>query len=259
MSIQIIAVCACAGIIIGSVFVSGLGLKFTQSVIDMSGGNLLILLSLTAIAAIVLGMGMTTTAVYITVSALIVPSLEKLDVLPMAAHLFAFYFGVVSTITPPVALAAFAGAAIAKTPPMATAVESARVGGPTAAEGATARQSSLYGMLEGQQAVAAGEGPAEAGTEEGGAGARPRAGLRPGGLPYPHRLRPQLLRRAWHHPSGMEPGARAVQGLHRASETQHVPVAAHDAGRTRWNPGRSAGPHLLGRSHRGVGQRGGPP
>ena len=73
-------------------------------------------------------MGMTTTAVYITVSALIVPSLEKLDVLPMAAHLFAFYFGVVSTITPPVALAAFAGAAIAKTPPMATAVESARVG-----------------------------------------------------------------------------------------------------------------------------------
>jgi len=71
---------------------------------------------------------MTTTAVYITVSALIVPSLEKLDVLPMAAHLFAFYFGVVSTITPPVALAAFAGAAIAKTPPMETAVESARVG-----------------------------------------------------------------------------------------------------------------------------------
>ncbi|SDG31222.1 MULTISPECIES: TRAP transporter permease [Thalassobaculum] len=127
-TVPVTVACACAGIIIGSVFVSGLGLKFTQSVIDMSGGNLLILLSLTAIAAIVLGMGMTTTAVYITVSALIVPSLEKLDVLPMAAHLFAFYFGVVSTITPPVALAAFAGAAIAKTPPMATAVESARVG-----------------------------------------------------------------------------------------------------------------------------------
>lgn len=127
-TVPVTVACACAGIIIGSVFVSGLGLKFTQSVIDLSGGNLLILLSLTAVAAIVLGMGMTTTAVYITVSALIVPSLEKLDVLPMAAHLFAFYFGVVSTITPPVALAAFAGAAIAKTPPMATAVESARVG-----------------------------------------------------------------------------------------------------------------------------------
>lgn len=127
-TVPVTVACACAGIIIGSIFVSGLGLKFTQSVIDLSGGNLLLLLALTAIAAIVLGMGMTTTAVYITVSALIVPSLEKLDVLPMAAHLFAFYFGVVSTITPPVALASFAAAAIAKTPPMETAVESARVG-----------------------------------------------------------------------------------------------------------------------------------
>jgi TRAP transporter 4TM/12TM fusion protein len=127
-TVPVTVACACAGIIIGSVFVSGLGLKFTQSVIELSGGNLLILLALTAVAAIVLGMGMTTTAVYITVSALIVPSLEKLDVLPMAAHLFAFYFGVVSTITPPVALAAFAAAAIAKTSPMTTAVESARVG-----------------------------------------------------------------------------------------------------------------------------------
>ena len=127
-TVPVTVACACAGIIIGSVFVSGLGLKFTQSVIELSGGNLLFLLGLTAVAAIILGMGMTTTAVYITVSALIVPSLEKLDVLPVAAHLFAFYFGVVSTITPPVALAAFAGAAIAKTPPMETAVESARVG-----------------------------------------------------------------------------------------------------------------------------------
>ena len=105
------------------------GLTDTASSIsnpDEQGGNTK--MTSAAVAAIVLGMGMTTTAVYITVSALIVPSLEKLDVLPMAAHLFAFYFGVVSTITPPVALAAFAGAAIAKTPPMATAVESARVG-----------------------------------------------------------------------------------------------------------------------------------
>ncbi len=120
--------CACAGIIIGSVFVSGLGLKFTQSVIDLAGGQLFPLLILTAIAAIILGMGMTTTAVYITVAALIVPSLINIGVTPVAAHMFAFYFGVVSTITPPVALAAFAGAAIAKTPPMATAVEASRVG-----------------------------------------------------------------------------------------------------------------------------------
>lgn len=120
--------CACAGLIIGSVFVSGLGLKFTQSVIEISGGNLLILLSLTGVAAIILGMGITTTAVYITVAALIVPAVVRIGVEPMAAHLFAFYFGVVSTITPPVALAAFAAAAIAGTRPMATAFESTRVG-----------------------------------------------------------------------------------------------------------------------------------
>ena len=127
-TVPVTVACACAGIIIGSVFVSGLGLKFTQSVIDLSGGSLLVLLSLTAVAAIILGMGMTTTAVYITVAALIVPSLIKIGIEPIAAHMFAFYFGVVSTITPPVALASFAAAAIAKTPPMVTAVESARVG-----------------------------------------------------------------------------------------------------------------------------------
>ena len=120
--------CACAGLIIGSVFVSGLGLKFTQSVIVIADGNLLLLLLLTGVAAIILGMGITTTAVYITVAALIVPAVVKIGVEPIAAHMFAFYFGVVSTITPPVALAAFAAAAIAKTPPLATAVEATRVG-----------------------------------------------------------------------------------------------------------------------------------
>ncbi|MEM7777555.1 MAG: TRAP transporter permease [Pseudomonadota bacterium] len=127
-TVPVTIACACAGLIIGSVFVSGLGLKFTQQVIDISGGNLLILLSLTGVSAIILGMGITTTAVYITVAALIVPALVKSGIEPIAAHMFAFYFGVVSTITPPVALAAFAAAAIAKTGPMATAVESTRVG-----------------------------------------------------------------------------------------------------------------------------------
>lgn len=127
-TVPVAIACACAGLIIGSVFVSGLGLKFTQSVINIADGNLLTLLALTGVAAIVLGMGITTTAVYITVAALIVPAVIKAGVEPMAAHMFAFYFGVVSTITPPVALAAFAAAAIAKTPPMATAVEATRVG-----------------------------------------------------------------------------------------------------------------------------------
>ena len=127
-TVPVTVACACAGLIIGSVFVSGLGLKFTQEVINISGGNLLILLSLTGGSAIILGMGITTTAVYITVAALIVPALVKAGIEPIAAHMFAFYFGVVSSITPPVALAAFAAAAIAKTGPMITAVESTRVG-----------------------------------------------------------------------------------------------------------------------------------
>ena len=127
-TVPVTIACACAGLIIGSVFVSGLGLKFTQSVIEISGGNLLVLLTLTGVSAIVLGMGITTTAVYITVAALIVPALVKSGIEPIAAHMFAFYFGVVSAITPPVALASFAAAAIAKTPPMATAVESTRIG-----------------------------------------------------------------------------------------------------------------------------------
>ncbi len=126
--IPVSVACAAAGIIIGSLFLSGLGLKFTNSVIDMSGGILIVLLFLTAVAAIILGMGITTTAVYITVAALIVPALIEIGVNPMAAHLFAFYFGVVSSITPPVALASFAAAAIAGSRPMATAVESSRVG-----------------------------------------------------------------------------------------------------------------------------------
>jgi TRAP transporter 4TM/12TM fusion protein len=127
-TVPVTIACACAGLIIGSVFVSGLGLKFTDSVIQISHGNLLVLLVLTGVSAIVLGMGITTTAVYITVAALIVPALIKSGIVPIAAHMFAFYFGVVSAITPPVALASFAAAAIAKSPPMATAVESTRIG-----------------------------------------------------------------------------------------------------------------------------------
>ena len=127
-TIPVTIACACAGIIIGSIFTSGFGLKFTNSVISLSGNHLFVLLILTGIAGIILGMGMTTTAVYITVAALIVPSLIDIGVNPIAAHMFAFYYGVVSCITPPVALASFAGAAIAGTSPMATAVESARIG-----------------------------------------------------------------------------------------------------------------------------------
>jgi TRAP transporter 4TM/12TM fusion protein len=119
--------CACAGIIIGCVFVSGLGLKLTNILVSASGGHLWLLLILTAIVAIILGMGLTTTAVYITLAALVVPAMEAMGVEPIAAHLFAFYFGIISAITPPVALASFAGAGIAGSNPMRTGYISMRI------------------------------------------------------------------------------------------------------------------------------------
>ncbi len=120
--------CACAGIIIGSVFVSGLGLKFTNLIVTIAAGRLWLALFLTMIASLILGMGLTTTAVYITVAALVIPALVKMGVTPIAAHLFAFYFGLVSAITPPVALAAFAAAGIAGSNPMETGFSSFRLG-----------------------------------------------------------------------------------------------------------------------------------
>jgi len=127
-SIPVAVACACAGIIIGCVFVSGLGLKFTNLIIDVAAGRLWIALVLTMIAALILGMGLTTTAVYITVAALVVPSLVMMGVEPIAGHLFAFYYGLVSAITPPVALASFAAAGIAGSNPMQTGFSSFRLG-----------------------------------------------------------------------------------------------------------------------------------
>jgi len=127
-SISVSVACAAAGIIIGCVFVSGVGMKFTNLIIMIAGGKLWIALILTMIACLILGMGLTTTAVYITVAALVVPALEGMGVIPIAGHLFAFYFGLVSAITPPVALASFAAAGIAGSPPMQTGFYSFRIG-----------------------------------------------------------------------------------------------------------------------------------
>ena len=127
-AVSVSVACACAGIIIGCVFVSGLGLKLTTILVTISGGHLLLLLFLTAIVAMILGMGLTTTAVYITLEALVIPAIEKMGVEPIAAHLFAFYFGLVSAITPPVALASFAAAGIAGANPMTTGYISMRLG-----------------------------------------------------------------------------------------------------------------------------------
>ena len=106
--------CACAGIIIGIVTLSGLGIVFTQFVVNLAKDTLLIALILTMCAGIVLGMGMPTTPAYIIMTSLLVPAIIKLGIIPPAAHMFAFYFAVLSAITPPVALAVFAAAGIAK-------------------------------------------------------------------------------------------------------------------------------------------------
>ncbi|HEX6001853.1 MAG TPA: TRAP transporter fused permease subunit [Hyphomicrobiaceae bacterium] len=106
--------CAAAGIIIGIVILTGLGITFTQWVVDISQNVLLLALVLTMMAGIVLGMGMPTTPAYIIMVSLLVPALIKLGVIIPAAHMFAFYFAILSSITPPVALAVFAAAGLAK-------------------------------------------------------------------------------------------------------------------------------------------------
>ncbi len=127
-AVSVSVACACAGIVIGCVFVSGLGLKLTTILVALGGNQLWLVLTLTAIVSMILGMGLTTTAVYITLAALVIPAIVDMGVNPMAANLFAFYFGLVSAITPPVALASFAAAGIAGANPMTTGYISMRLG-----------------------------------------------------------------------------------------------------------------------------------
>ena len=113
-ALSVAMACACAGIVIGVISLTGLGITFTQLVLALAQNSLVLALVLTAIAGIVLGMGMPTTPAYIVMVSLLVPALIKLGVATPAAHMFAFYFAVLSAITPPVALAVFAAAALAK-------------------------------------------------------------------------------------------------------------------------------------------------
>ena len=122
--------CACAGLVIGCVTITGLGITFTQLVVALAQNSLVLALVLTAIAGIVLGMGMPTTPSYIVMVALLVPAIIKLGATAPAAHMFAFYFAILSAITPPVALAVFAAAGLAKTSIWETGIESMRVAAP---------------------------------------------------------------------------------------------------------------------------------
>jgi TRAP transporter 4TM/12TM fusion protein len=119
---------ACAGIIIGVVGLTGLGLKFSQLIIYLSMGQLWLALFFTMIAGIILGMGLPTTPAYIMQAALIVPALINFGIPKIAAHLFAVYFAAISAITPPVAIAAFAAAGVAGSNSMKTGWEAMRLG-----------------------------------------------------------------------------------------------------------------------------------
>ncbi len=120
--------CASAGIVIGCVTITGLGIVFTQVVVELAQNMLPLALLLTAIAGIVLGMGMPTTPAYIVMVSLLVPALIKLGAPTPAAHMFAFYFAILSAITPPVALAVYAAAGLAKADMWKSGWEAMRVG-----------------------------------------------------------------------------------------------------------------------------------
>ncbi|HVL74182.1 MAG TPA: TRAP transporter permease [Beijerinckiaceae bacterium] len=128
MSIQLIAVCACAGIIVGVIALTGVGTRFSSLLLAIAEQNQLLALFFAMCIAIVLGMGMPTTAAYAVAASVVAPGLIQLGIQPLVAHFFIFYFAVMSAITPPVALAAYAGAALAGSEPMRTSVESFKIG-----------------------------------------------------------------------------------------------------------------------------------
>ncbi|MEO8506087.1 MAG: TRAP transporter permease [Betaproteobacteria bacterium] len=129
-TLSVAMACACAGIVIACVTITGLGIVFTQFVIVLAQDSLVLALVLTAMAGIVLGMGMPTTPAYIVMVALLVPAIIKLGAVNPAAHMFAFYFAILSAITPPVALAVFAAAALAKSDLWETGFAAMRVAAP---------------------------------------------------------------------------------------------------------------------------------
>lgn len=112
-SLVIVMACATAGIIVGSISITGLGLKFSAAMIGMSGGYMLPALLLTALASLILGMGMISISAYVILASLAAPALVNMGAVPVAAHLFVYFFGILSNVTPPICVAAFTAAGIA--------------------------------------------------------------------------------------------------------------------------------------------------
>ncbi|MDW7671811.1 MAG: TRAP transporter permease [Bacillota bacterium] len=126
-ALPVVMACATAGIIVGIVTLTGLGVKFSTGILILSGGNIYLAMMFTMFASIILGMGMPTTANYIVQATIAAPVLVELGIPVIAAHLFVFYFGIIADITPPVALAAFAGSGIAGSNPFKTGVEASKL------------------------------------------------------------------------------------------------------------------------------------
>jgi len=126
--LPVAAACACAGIVVGIINLTGLGLKFTSIMLDVAGGSLAPALILTMITGIILGMGLPTTAAYIVQASLLIPGLIKLGIPVIAAHLFVFYFAILSAITPPVAMAVYAAAGISGSNVWQTGLQALRMG-----------------------------------------------------------------------------------------------------------------------------------
>jgi len=126
--VELVLIVAAAGFVIGILNITGLGFALTLLLVDVVGGSLVPILLISALICIVLGMGMPTSGVYVLLAALVGPAIVEAGVDPVAAHLFLLYFGMMSMITPPIALAAFAAAAIAKADAMATGMAAVRIG-----------------------------------------------------------------------------------------------------------------------------------
>jgi TRAP transporter 4TM/12TM fusion protein len=128
VAVPVALACAAAGLVIGVVSLTGLGVRFTYMIVSFSHGVLWLAALLTMIACIILGMGLPTTAAYIITAILGVPALQKLGVDPLAAHMFIFYFAIISFITPPVAISAYAASAISGANAMKTGLLSFQLG-----------------------------------------------------------------------------------------------------------------------------------
>ncbi|WP_432618656.1 TRAP transporter permease, partial [Butyricicoccus sp.] len=126
-AITVGAACGVAGIISGTITMTGLANDIINAIVSVAGDRLIVALVLTMLCCIVLGMGVPTTANYCIMAATTAPILIRMGVPVMAAHFFVFYFGIVADITPPVALAAYAGSAIAKSNPMKTAFNASKL------------------------------------------------------------------------------------------------------------------------------------